>query len=232
MSEKRIIVAPDGAAFAATAAEEIVRLLAAAVGARGRASVALSGGSTPRPVYEALAGPPLVDRIPWGAVDLWFGDERCVSQDDPESNYGMARQCLLDRAPVDPARVHPIEADRHDREKIAEEYGRALPDPLDLLILGMGDDGHTASLFPGSPALGETARRAAVVRGPKPPAWRITITPPVIRSAREVIVLVTGAWKAEMVARALSGPFDPGKIPAQLARDRTWILDPAAGGKL
>lgn len=165
-------------------------------------SIALAGGTTPRAVYARLA-------LPWAEINFYFSDERAVPPDHPESNFRMARELL----PA--ARLHRMES--------AEEYARILPEPLDLLYLGMGEDGHTASLFPGSPALEET-RRVVAVRGPD----RITITPPVIASARALLVVATGAAKAAMVRRAREGPWDPRAVPAQLARHGTWIVDRAA----
>lgn len=220
----RVIAAGDAGAFARLAAEEVARVIEAAVADRGSASVALAGGSTPRAVHEALSAPPWAERIPWPAVEIWFGDERCVPPEDPESNYRMARETLLDRVPVDPVRVHRIEGERPDRDRAAEEYGAALPEALDLIVLGIGEDGHTASLFPGSPALEETVRKAVAIRGPKPPPWRITVTPPVLCAAREVIVLASGESKSKAVARALSDHGDPKETPARIVRDRTWII--------
>jgi 6-phosphogluconolactonase len=144
----------------------------------------------------------------------------------------MARSALLSRVPIPAAAVHRMEAERPDRDAAAREYERLLPSALDLLVLGIGGDGHTASLFPGSAALDEEHRLVLPVVGTKPPADRMTITPPVIEAARRVAVIATGADKAAMVARALEGPLSPKQVPAQLARRGARFLDRAAAAKL
>jgi len=152
-------------------------------------------------------------------------DERAVPPDHPESNYRAARETLFADRPELLAHVHRMPADASDLEAAAREYGAALPDPLDLVLLGIGEDGHTASLFPGLPALAERTARVVVVTGPKPPNPRLSITPPVIEQAREVLVLASGAGKADAVARVLEGPMDTRALPAQLVRSRAWIVD-------
>ena len=187
--------------------------------------MALAGGRTPRPVYERLAEPPLVTRVPWRALEFFFGDERAVGPEDPNSNYRMVAEALLGRVPLDPARVHRIPAERPDREQAARDYERLLPEPLDVLLLGMGADGHTASLFPGSPALGERRRRVVPALGAGPVAQRITITPPVIEAAREIVVLVAGSEKAPAVRAALRGGAGTlEELPIRLALRGTWFL--------
>jgi 6-phosphogluconolactonase len=165
-------------------------------------------------------------------VEVYFGDERAVPPTDPASNYRMAREALLDRVGLPPERVHRMEADDLDLEAAAARYAALLPDPLDVLVLGMGQDGHTASLFPVSPALRESARKVVPARAPVPPIERLTITPPVIAAARRVAVIVAGAVKAPVVARVLRGPWRPEELPAQLARHGTWLLDRAAASAL
>jgi len=194
-----------GDALARPCAEWLAECLTRAIGERGRCAIALAGGSSPRPVYAALATPPLWGAIDWLRVHVYFGDERAVPPDDPESNYRMARETLLSRVPVPHTQVHRMEAEREDRDAAADDYDRILPAALDVLLLGMGPDGHTASLFPGSPALLERTRRVVPVLGPKPPLRRLTITPPVIESAREIAVIATGVDKASMITRALEG---------------------------
>jgi len=218
--------------FAATAADWIAAALEADLRASGHCAIALSGGETPRPVYERLAEASRATRIRWRDVDVFFGDERAVPPGDPESNYGMAMAALLARAPAAASRVHRLEAERPDRDAAAQDYANALPERLDLLILGMGADGHTASLFPGSPACAERVRRVVPVTGPKPPVDRLTITPPVIAAARRVVVLVAGAGKAAALVRALEGPLEPRDVPVQLARGGVWFVDHAAAGRL
>lgn len=221
----RVVVVPDARALARRAAERIVELTRAAVAARGACSVALAGGTTPRATYEVLATSALAAALPWAATLWFFGDERAVPPDHPESNYRAARETLFASRPEALERTRRMPADAADLELAARAYGELLPAPLDLLLLGIGEDGHTASLFPGSPALAERAARVVVVSGPKPPNPRLTITPPVIEGARELLVLASGAGKAEALARALEGPLDVTAVPAQLARRGSWIVD-------
>jgi len=198
----------------------------AAIAARGRFDVALAGGSTPRPIYETLA---TMD-LPWSQIHVWFGDERCVPPDHPDSNYRMARLALLDRVP---AVAHRMEADRPDREAAAAEYAAALPDVLDAMLLGMGEDLHTASLVPGVDWGRPVGKKVIHVTGfPKPPPDRLTVTPDVIARARAILVAVAGAGKAGQVALALTGPSRPDLYPIHLARRATWLLDRAAADKL
>jgi 6-phosphogluconolactonase len=220
-----VIVARDPAELARTAAEWIASHVSEAVRRAGTCSVALSGGSTPKPVYEMLGSSTLAERFPWHEVDFYFADERSVPLDHPESTYRLVRETLLRDRPDVLDRVHRMPADAPDRGAAAARYGRQLPDPLDVLLLGMGEDGHTASLFPGSGALDEKDQRVVAVTGPKPPFERLTITPPVIEGARAVLVLVSGITKAQVLRRALGGEYDPKKVPAQLARRGTWIVD-------
>ena len=160
---------------------------------------------------------------------MYFGDERAVPPDHPDSNYLMVHRVLLSRVPVPAGQVHRMEAERSDREAAAREYERSLPPRLDILVLGMGPDGHTASLFPGSAALDERQRLVVPVIGAKAPVERLTITPPVIEAARRVAVIATGEDKAAMVARAIEGPLAPKEVPVQLARRGSWFLDRSRG---
>ncbi len=221
----RVLVEADAHGLAERGAKWIAERLCAAVAERGSASVALSGGSTPRATFEVLGGLAFTAVVPWAQIVWFFGDERAVPPNHPDSNYKMALETLFASRRGQRDRVFRMPAEAVDAELAAREYGRLLPDPLDLVILGMGEDGHTASLFRGSPALDEREARVVVVTGPKPPFRRMTVTPLVIESAREVLVLVSGEAKAGMVARALEGPVDIHAIPVQLARERTWILD-------
>jgi 6-phosphogluconolactonase len=215
----------EAAELPSRAAEKLADILCEAVRSGGRACIALAGGTTPRAVHEALATLP---DIPWEHVHVFFGDERCVPAEHPDSNYRMAKESLLDRVPIPSSQIHRPDADRADRDAAARAYEAILPAVFDLVVLGIGEDGHTASLFPDSPALNERERRCIPVLGPKPPPERLTLTPPVLEAARTAIVLAVGAGKAEAVARALEGPWDPRATPAQLVRERTWFLDPAA----
>jgi 6-phosphogluconolactonase len=205
----------------------IAQRLEEAIAARGGASLALAGGNTPRHIYEELASLP----IAWDRVQVFFGDERCVPPDDPDSNFRMAREALLDR--VGAPHVHRMPGEREDREAAAAEYAKELPDTLDAIVLGMGEDGHTASLFPGHDWSRPTGRKVIAVSGsPKPPPFRLSVTPDVIWAARARLVLATGAAKARQVCRALEGDALPTLYPVHTVRDATWLVDRAAASLL
>lgn len=224
---RRVIVTTE--LLPETAARHIAKAIEQAVADHGRASVMLAGGSTPRAVHRQLA---LNPRVAWDKVEIFFGDERAVAPGDPQSNYRMVRESLLEAVPIPPSKMHRMLAERPDREAAADEYARLLPERLDLIILGVGADGHTASLFPGSSALRERVRKVVAAVGPKAPLHRLTVTPPVIVAAVNKIVLVSGSGKAGAVAQALEGPQNPDACPAQLARDGIWIMDRAAASGL
>lgn len=231
-SRLKVHVAKDPEEFRRLGADAIGKKIIAAIHARGRCSIALSGGSTPGPVYEEIGSSETGAMIPWEQLEIYFADERAVPVDHPDSNYRLVRETLLKSHPESMGHAYRMPADAQDRVEAAKRYGRRLPDPLDVLVLGMGADGHTASLFPGSAALDETEARVVPVTAPKPPPERMTITPAVISRSRSIVMLVTGAEKAPMVGRALTGVVDPKAIPAQLARRAVWILDQAAAGNL
>ena len=226
------VVVETPAAFPRRAAIWLAKTMLDVLMARGRCTLALSGGTTPRPVYAALAGPDLVAGIDWSRVDVYFGDERAVPPEDAASNFHMAMESLLSKVAIPPTQIHRMEGERPDLDAAAAAYDRQLPDALDVLVLGIGADGHTASLFPGSPALAERRRRVVVVEGPKPPRRRLTITPPAIAAAWHVAVLVMGRDKAAAVARALDGDTPANEVPAALARHGVWFLDRAAAAQL
>ena len=229
MPQERIVV-EDERALAETGAKWIIDAIRETVREQGHCALALAGGATPRLVYQRLARTP---RVPWIKVAIFFTDERAVPPDHPDSNYRMAFESLVSQLPIPPAQVHRMEAESDDLSEAARIYATLLPEPLDVVLLGMGADGHTASLFPYAPALGESARRVVPVRGGEPLLQRLTITPPVIEGARRVLVLAGGAHKADIVARALApGPDDIMEMPVQLARERTWLLDREAAAKL
>ncbi len=220
-------VATDPEQLARTGARWIGSVIESASSTRP-ISIALAGGTTPRRVYELLAE----QSVPFERVAIYFGDERCVPPDDPHSNFRMAREALLDRVGAERfAAVHRIRGEDADVEGEARRYGALVPDAFDLVLLGMGEDGHTASLFPGDPALLELKRRAVAVVGPKPPPRRITLTPRAIVAARRILVLVAGGEKARVLAQALEAPMDVHRLPVQLARSadpgkvRQWMLD-------
>lgn len=218
-------------------ARRAVRWIASVIGSEPKVpfTLALAGGTTPRRVYELLAD----ESLPFERIAIYFGDERCVPPDDPSSNYRMASEALLDRVGSKRfAAVHRIRGEELDREREAQRYETLVPDVLDLVLLGMGEDGHTASLFPGDPALFETRRKVLAVVGPKPPPERITLSPGAIVAARRILVLAAGSDKAGVAVRALEAPMDVHRVPAQLARTadpgkaRQWMLDRAAAEQL
>src|SRR5256714_2666067 len=220
-----------------------VRLSIEAVSERGSFSVALSGGTTPRRVYELLASDDYRTQVPWASVHIFFGDERTVAPDHADSNYRMANEALLSHVSIPAKNVHRIDgvgdaaanASQYESE-LREFFGDAAWPRLDLVMLGMGDDGHTASLFPGTTAIEEG--RAWVVANwvEKFQTWRITLTAPAINAAHRVLFLVTGATKAERLREVLKGERDPTRLPSQLIRPRDgtleWFVDRAAAEKL
>jgi 6-phosphogluconolactonase len=223
-------VYPDAAALARAAAEHFVTLAARAAAARGLFTVALAGGSTPWATYALLATDAFAARVDWSRVYAFWGDERCVPPDHPESNYRMARQALLDHVPIPVPNIHRIRGElppdqaaaayRAELDAILGPGGR-----FDLILLGMGSDGHTASLFPGTKALEERGRWVAANFVEKLDAWRVTLTLPAINATRQVTFLVSGADKAGTLARVRAG--DP--LPAGLVRpaegELTWLVE-------
>lgn len=230
MVDKRSkLIVVDKAEHAKAAADWILKQADLCAKARGVCTIALAGGGTPRPVYEELGRS---DKLPWDQIDWYFGDERCVPMDHPDSNYRMVLETLFKDHLEAVGRTYRMPGDAPDLESAADHYGRRFPETVDILLLGLGPDGHTASLFPGSPALDVRDRRVVPIEGPKPPHKRLTITPPVIENARTVVMLAAGLEKAPMVARALGGALDVKAVPAQLARQATWIVDHAAAGQI
>lgn len=226
------ILRVDAAAFADEAAKLILESIADGLLQRGRCTLTLAGGTTPAPVYARMAVSPLAKTIAWEHVAVYFGDERCVPPDHADSNYRMAYETFLRHVAIPSASVHRIAGEQPDPDVAARNYERLLPDALDVLLLGMGADGHTASLFPHSSAVEERRRRVVSASRPPPSPARITITPPVIDAARTVIVLAAGAGKASAVARALEGAFAPEELPIQFALRGTWLIDDAAAREL
>ena len=222
----RVLVC-DTSSLAGAAAKFVIRAVESAIHERGHCSLALAGGTAWQPTYKEMRKAWLAERVDWGQVSIYFGDERCVPADDPRSNYRMATASLLSHAPISKATIHRILAEGPDPTQAALDYERILPPSLDVLLLGMGADGHTASLFPHSPALAETARRVVTGKGPAG-LDRITITPPVIRAAGTTFVLASGVQKSAAIAGALEGPWLPEQLPIQLAHGATWLIDTRA----
>lgn len=240
-------VFPDRKQLIEAAAEQITRLASEAIGANGRFTIALSGGSTPRPLYALLATGGYASRIDWPHVHIFWGDERCVPPTDPQSNYRMAREALLDAVPIPRSHIHRIRGE-DDPEQAAADYEQALHTffgsgaggppaaGFDLVLLGMGENGHTASLFPGSAAVTEQVRWVMAQYVEAVAMWRITLTPVVINAAKNVTFLVSGVDKAERVREVLEGPLQPKILPAQAIRPAhgqlVWLVDKAAAARL
>lgn len=246
-----IRVLPDAAAVQRAAAEEFTARTEAAVRAHGAALVALSGGSTPRGLHALLADPaaPFRGRVSWTNLHVFWGDERPVSPDHPDSNYRMAYDTLLRHVPIPSAQIHRIHGEDPDPANAAERYAGELRDGaaalrqleegvprFDLVILGMGADGHTASLFPGSQAIRETTRLVVAPEVAKLGGHRISLTPLVLNRAAAILFLVTGGDKAEALAAVLEGPFLPDVYPSQVVRPSSgaliWLVDRAAAARL
>ena len=249
MSGPAVLVHRDPGELAAAVAARLITRLVDVQSARGEASVVLTGGSIARLTLEAVRDSPARGAVDWRRLDVWWGDERFLPSGDPERNETLAREALLDVVPVDPARVHAMPpsdgpdgddpeaaAARHADElaRAARHEDHADAPAFDVCLLGVGPDGHIASLFPGMPAIYDDRLVVAVRGAPKPPPTRITFTVPVIQGSREVWAVVAGEDKAKAVTMALSGAGTT-QVPAAAAkgRDRTlWLLDKAAAGTL
>ena len=230
MSER--VVLADPAAVARAAADRLTAVAASTLEGGGLFRLGLAGGRTPEALYRLLASPEYRPRVDWDRVQVWFSDERDVPPTEPESNYWWIRKILLEPVGVPPRGIHRMKADAPDLEAAASAYEAELDSPLDFLILGIGEDGHTASLFPGSPLLEEGRRRvAAVYDSPKPPERRMTLTPLAFTEAGRVMVLATGLPKAEAVAKVFTPDGDPKHCPARILRAYDWVIDQAAASR-
>jgi len=239
----RLLLFPDPAALARAAADDFARRAAGAVAARGRFTVALSGGTTPRRLYELLASETYRVRIPWDMTHLFWGDERHVPPDDPQSNYGMVREAMLSKVPIPEPNVHRIEAELPDASEAAARYDGEVRrffglaqgqfPSFDLMYLGLGPEGHTASLFPGTTALVVEDRLVVATWVAKLDADRITMTYPVFRDARAVVFLVEGAAKTQILAAvrnaATAADYPAGRIQPHDG-ELLWFADRAAAG--
>ena len=239
-------VLPDDHSLSRALAERFVQSAMKAIAGEGRFSVALAGGSTPRAAYALLASAPYAGRLDWSCIHLFWGDERCVPPEHPHSNYRMASQVLLEQVPIPPGNVHRMRGEAPPTQAAAEyqEILRRFFDPqstngdlplFDLLLLGMGEDGHVASLFPGSPALQVTDRWVVAVEHHQPPpplVIRLSLTLPAINAAREVVFAVAGESKAARLKQVLSPGSSEVALPAQLVRPRSgrllWLVEQAA----
>jgi 6-phosphogluconolactonase len=240
-------VSPTAEAVAESAAALFTSSAVVAVKARGVARIAISGGSTPKKMFALLADPakPYVRETPWDKLELFWVDERCVPPTDADSNFKMTKEALLDHVPLPAARIHRMEGELEPAEAAARYESEirntfklegAETPTFDLILLGMGDDGHTASLFPHTAALEEISLIVTANHVSQKDTWRITLTKPVINHGREVAFLIEGAAKAEVLAQVMLGPYDPETTPSQLIRPASGklslLLDPAAASKL
>ncbi len=226
------------------AARYVVRVASESITTHGRFTLALAGGSTPKKLYGLLASEPYRDQINWALTEIFWSDERCVPPDSEDSNYHLAQEVLLSKVPISAAQIHrmPADADDHDQasltyiQEIQRVFGTNGIPSFDLLQLGMGPEGHTASLFPHQASLHEQTRLIMPVTVPKPPPPRLTFTPLLLNAATHILFLVTGQDKADALQAVLEGEYNPDEYPAQIIRptqgEVTWMLDPAAASKL
>lgn len=240
-------VEPDAEALTERVARYFVEAAEKAAAARGRARIAISGGSGPGPVFASLADPtrPWRERMPWEKLEIFWVDERCVPPTDPNSNYRLAREAMLDQVPLKPEQIHRMEGEL-DPEVAASRYESLLRNRFrlegaetprfDLIQLGLGTNGHTASLFPHSAALHEFGRLAVANLTDAAQPWRLTLTAPVINQGADVFFLVDGGDKAEVLKDVFLGPRDPERLPSQFIRPSggilTLLLDRAAAAQL
>jgi len=226
------------------AARYVVRVASESITTHGRFTLALAGGSTPKKLYHLLASEPYRDQINWALVELFWSDERCVPPESEESNYYMAHEVLLSQVPISAQQIHRMPADAEDRDaaslaytqEIQRVFGTNTIPAFDLIQLGMGPEGHTASLFPHQASLHEESRLIMPVSVPKPPPARLTFTPLLLNAAIHVLFLVTGQDKADALQAVLEGEYNPDEYPAQSIRptqgEVTWLLDTTAASKL
>lgn len=239
-----IVTFPDIDSLSHEAALYIVRVAQESIVTHGRFTIALSGGNTPKQTYSLLAQEPYRSQINWNLVEVFWSDERCVPPDSPDSNFLMAQQVLLSKVPLPATQIHRMPADIEDRDAASLLYTREMQNTFgtdgvpafDLIQLGMGPEGHTASLFPHQASLHEQQRLVMPVSVPKPPPARLTFTPRILNAATHILFLVTGEEKADAVQAVLEGEYQPDEYPAQIVQptkgEVTWMLDHAAASKL
>jgi 6-phosphogluconolactonase len=241
----KVTIYPDPEALSRAAADQFVEIANNAVQNRGIFSVALSGGTTPQQLYRLLGSEPFSEQVDWSKTHIFWGDERCVPPDHSESNYHRAQEALLNHIPIPDENVHRIQAELPP-EQAAEEYEETLlrffssltdeeernQASFDLILLGMGDDGHTASLFPGTAVVHEETFWVRAHYVDKLVAWRVTLTPAILDRARHITFLVSGAAKSYTLQRVLYGAYLPDRYPAQVIRadngEILWLVDEAA----
>jgi 6-phosphogluconolactonase len=244
-----ITIYPDSEHWVAGVADFIVGLAARAIAERGRFTLALSGGNTPRSVYARLGRPDYLDRIDWSKVLVFSVGERCVPPEDPRSSYQMLRTALFDHLPLHAANIHRMRGE-DEPDQAAAAYSAELqrtfggdvvaggppPDGFDLILLGLGSNGHTASLFPGLAGVTESVHWVMAQYVEVMSTWRVTLTPVIINAAHNVAFLVAGAEKAEIMRKVLEGPYQPVVLPAQIIRpsrgELRWLVDAAAAANL
>ena len=246
-NNREVRILADANSIAQTAAAEFLEAAQQAVSEKGSFSVALAGGSTPKALYGLLATNPLLQaKVPWSKIQFFFGDERHVPPTDEESNFRMAEEAMLGKASVDPKQVHRIKGEKRNAAQAAEEYEQDLRASFrlqggefprfDLVLLGMGPEGHTASLFPGTKALKEERRLVVSNWVGKFYTDRITFTPPVLNNSARVIFMVHGEEKAPALKAVLEGPYEPEQLPAQIIQPKQgkvlWLVDPSAASML
>lgn len=241
MEKQTFLIKPDARELINEVAQRLVEYANHCVAERGQFTFALAGGSTPKALYELLTSEPWRSQMPWRNVIILFGDERAVPHDDPRSNYQMAVQALLYKVGILPENIWRLRGEAENLDEAAQEYEtrlHELDDVIDLTLLGMGPDGHTASLFPLSPVLTEMQRLCvSTPEAPlEPEVRRLTLTYSAINASRQVWVLVTGAEKAERLQQVLEGEYDPNQLPIQGVHpwdgELVWMLDSAAADQL
>src|SRR5947199_8026198 len=226
------------------AAEYIMRIANESIDLHGHFTIALTGGTTPGEVYSLIGSEPFRSQIDWQLVHIFWGDERCVPHNSPESNFYLAQEALLQKISIPESQIHPMPADQLNRDAASQAYTIEMQNTFgtdgipsfDLIHLGMGPEGHTASLFPHQASLHEKHRLIMPVSVPKPPPDRLTFTPPLLNAARNVLFLVTGSEKADALHAVLEGEYQPDEYPAQIVHptngEVVWMLDKAVAQKI
>ena len=247
IANSEIVVVKDSVALSYKAAEILVGCIAEVLEQRPHFSTALSGGSTPKTLFSMLAADDsFKNKIPWDKIHFFWGDERCVPPEDEQSNFRMAYETMLSKAPVPPENIHRMPTEQSEAGKVAADYEQKLREffrlkagelpVFDFNLLGIGPDGHTASLFPGTKALHEQRRLVVANWVEKFKTYRITLTAPVLNNADTIVVLVSGKKKAEILQRILEGEYQPDLLPSQLIRPTQgrllWLVDRAAASRL